>query len=546
MIAFGSKPRCQEATKARNKAATRSSRHGKTKTKSDSLTYHPACLAFPELPDDELQALAADIKKHGLLNAITLLNKQILEGRSRYKACKIAGVKPRFVEWAGTGSPTEWVISQNLIRRHLTSSQRAVVALELLPLLEAEAKERMRLSCGRGKKGAKQIVHPFSNGRAAEAAARMTHSNLSYVTSAKTIKKQAPELIDDIRDGQLTIPDAKMLAKLPRPQRKGIQRQIEQGQLVNGSVRGRIEEMIQCGEGSDVRVQPATKPLKVVPRSSIDRRVRIEAVTLIQGDCRKELKKIASGGVDAIITDPLYPEINRAYGRIGEADWHSLMREVVTESRRLLKPKGSAVFILQPGYDKIGKMRLWLWEFLLWAAKDWNLVQDVYWWAIDAMPLAGTNRKQGLLRQSVKMCLWLGEPDCYRNQDAVLWTPSQATSARHRSDTALRTGRSGRHYRNSTIAKSADERGGTTPFNLLPIPTGGQPGGTEDHPAPTPYDLAAWWAKYILPPGGVLLDPFCGSGTMLQSGLDHDASRVIGIDREKKYLQIVKRRITNG
>ncbi len=218
----------------------------KTKPKSDALTFHPACLAFPELPEDELQALAADIKKHGLLNDITLLDKQILEGRSRYKACKLARVKPRFVEWAGTGSPTEWVISQNLIRRHLTSSQRAVVALELLPLLEAEAKERKRLSCGRGKKSVQKLGHSSINGRAAESAARITHSNLFYVTSAKTIKKQAPELIDDIRDGRLTIPDANLLAKLPRPQRKGIRRQIEQGKLVNGSVRARIEdELIQ-------------------------------------------------------------------------------------------------------------------------------------------------------------------------------------------------------------------------------------------------------------------------------------------------------------
>jgi DNA modification methylase len=110
----------------------------------------------------------------------------------------------------------------------------------------------------------------------------------------------------------------------------------------------------------------------------------------------------------------------------------------------------------------------------------------------------------------------------------------------------LYAGPSGRTYRNSTIAKSADERGGTTPFNLLPIPTGGSPGGAEDHPAATPYDVAAWWCRYILPPDGVLLDPFCGSGTMLVAGLDHGASRVIGIDREKKYLGIAKRRIKNG
>jgi DNA modification methylase len=97
-----------------------------------------------------------------------------------------------------------------------------------------------------------------------------------------------------------------------------------------------------------------------------------------------------------------------------------------------------------------------------------------------------------------------------------------------------------------TIGKSAEERGGTTPFNLIPIPTGGQPGGAEHHPAATPYELAAWWCKYILPPGGTLLDPFSGSGTMLAAGLDHGASKVIGIEKEKKYLAIAKRRIVKS
>ena len=318
-----------------------------------------------------------------------------------------------------------------------------------------------------------------------------------------------------------------------------------------GSVRGEMQSTGEISQlertvGQDGKYRPAAKPLNAVSRSPVERQNRIEAVTLIHGDCRKELKKLASHSVDAIVADPIYPEVNRQYGRISEDQWHDMMRDVVGECRRILKPKGSAVFVLQPNYDKIGKMRLWLWEFLLWAAKEWNLVQDVYWWSIDAMPLAGTNRKQGLLRQSVKMCVWLGPADCYRNQDAVLWTPSQATSARHRADIALRTGPSGRTFRNSTIAKSADERGGTTPFNLLPISTGGQPGGAEHHPAATPYDVAAWWCRYILPAGGVLLDPFCGSGTMLQAGLDHGASKVIGIDREKKYLAIAKRRIAKG
>lgn len=125
-------------------------------------------------------------------------------------------------------------------------------------------------------------------------------------------------------------------------------------------------------------------------------------------------------------------------------------------------------------------------------------------------------------------------------------TPSESIAAKHRADIFLRTGPQGKTYRNSTIARAADERGGTTPFNCLPIPTGGRSPGSEGHPAATPYEVAAWWCRYVLPTGGVLLDPFCGSGTMLLAGLDHGASKVVGIDREKKYLGLARRRIAEG
>ena len=82
-------------------------------------------------------------------------------------------------------------------------------------------------------------------------------------------------------------------------------------------------------------------------------------------------------------------------------------------------------------------MRLWLWEFLLWAAKEWNLVQDVYWWAIDAHA-AGRDKPQARAsspeRQNVRMAR---AAECYRNQDAVLWTPSQAMATRHGADYRL-------------------------------------------------------------------------------------------------------------
>src|SRR5262249_30129502 len=153
--------------------------------------------------------------------------------------------------------------------------------------------------------------------------------------------------------------------------------------------------------------------------------------------------------------------------------------------------------ILQPNAERVGQMRLWLWDFVAWAGREWNLVQDAWWWAVDVLPLGGIKRQQGLMRPAVKMCVWLGAPDCYRNQGNVLWSPSQEMAAGHRSDMALRVGPNGRPYRTGTLVRAADERGGTTPFNCLPMPAGGDSGWGSQHPARTPYNLAAWWSRYI-------------------------------------------------
>ena len=128
----------------------------------------------------------------------------------------------------------------------------------------------------------------------------------------------------------------------------------------------------------------------------------------------------------------------------------------------------------------------------------------------------------------------------------MLWLPSDDIFAQRKSDSALRTSPSGKNYRNGQFGEATEERGGSTPFNLLPIPAGGSAGPDNHHPATTPYDVAAWWCKYLLPQGGVLLDCFAGSGTMLAAGLDFGASKVIGIEQKKKYIKMAEKRIIEG
>jgi hypothetical protein len=273
----------------------------------------------------------------------------------------------------------------------------------------------------------------------------------------------------------------------------------------------------------------------------------MSATRLILGDCLSVLPTLESGSVDAVITDPPYPEISRPYGRMTEAQWHTLMHALIPEVRRVLKPLGSAVFVLQPNSERVGRMRTWLWEFMAWVGKEWGIVQDVWWWNHTSLPTVHCQRMNGLMRPSVKACVWLGPSDCYRCQDAVLWTESARNAAVNRENLVLQRRPSGAHMRDSRCRGVADERGGVTPFNLLPMSNGSSTNsaGAHGHGAGTPLALCSWWVRYICPPGGTVLDPFSGSGTVGLAAQQHGCSYV-GIEKMPEYHAIAQRRLAEA
>jgi hypothetical protein len=74
------------------------------------MEYHPAADVFPLLPDDELGALAEDSEKHGQREPICLFEGKILDGRNRYRACEMKGIKPTTVD-VNTDDPFAFVAS---------------------------------------------------------------------------------------------------------------------------------------------------------------------------------------------------------------------------------------------------------------------------------------------------------------------------------------------------------------------------------------------------------------------------------------------------
>lgn len=73
-----------------------------------------------------------------------------------------------------------------------------------------------------------------------------------------------------------------------------------------------------------------------------------DRAVLFAGDCVDAMRGLPDASIDAVITDPPYAEVSRDYGRFTEESWRELMGGVVREVRRVLKPTGSAMFVLQP------------------------------------------------------------------------------------------------------------------------------------------------------------------------------------------------------
>lgn len=64
------------------------------------------------------------------------------------------------------------------------------------------------------------------------------------------------------------------------------------------------------------------------------------------------------------------------------------------------------------------------------------------------------------------------------------------------------------------------------------------------HPTVKPVALMRWLVRLATPPGGIILDPFAGSGSTLIAAV-HEGAWAIGMEREAEYAEIARRRITH-
>lgn len=164
------------------------------------LTNHWVADIFP-LNDNDIERLAEDIKANGQRQPIITWKGEIVDGRTRYAACKKAGVTPVIEEYKQVnGEVTDdellalsW--SLNEARRHLTTSQRACASAEVinrLPDARGGDRKTEKAKDQKPKNRRLKIREQFGVSKA-------------VLEQALQLLREAPELFRQVKNGEMTV-----------------------------------------------------------------------------------------------------------------------------------------------------------------------------------------------------------------------------------------------------------------------------------------------------------------------------------------------------
>lgn len=228
------------------------------------LEFHPFADLFPLIEGREFDELVEDIRQNGLREKIVIFEGKILDGRNRYRALVSAGMLAESAEPFGKiaavffslhviashGDPLKWVLSKNLHRRHLSESQRAMIAARLATMGQG------RPSTWRdGLDDKSSNLSNLSDVKQTDAAEMLSVSRSSVQTAGRVLEHGAPELVQAVEKGEVAVSAAAAVAQLP----------LEEQELLLQSVDKKALAKVAKERLGTIRNGRATAPTRVEP-----------------------------------------------------------------------------------------------------------------------------------------------------------------------------------------------------------------------------------------------------------------------------------------
>lgn len=238
-----------------------------------------------------------------------------------------------------------------------------------------------------------------------------------------------------------------------------------------------------------------------------------DGITIYCGDCRNLVAELAAHEIAGIVTDPPYGETSLAWdARAG--GWQSALAELV--------PSGSLWCF--------GSMRYFLETFA--DFKPWAFAQDVVWEKHNGSSLHADRFRRV---HEHALHFYQGRWDELYKDPQLEWQ-SRSRVVRKQSRPAQWSGATGE----TTFVQAA----GLTKLMRSVIYSRSMHRRAE-HPTQKPEGLVEVLVRYSIPPGAVVLDPFCGSGTTLAAA-KRAGRRAVGVELDPAYCEIAARRLDQG
>ena len=171
----------------------------------------------------EYAALERSLLADGCRDALVLWRDVLIDGHNRYDICTKHGIPFRTVNNDKFDSLEDvmlWVIDNNLARRSVSDFQRGMLALRKKEIVAARAAQRAAQRAAEAppdqpapEPADDPVDPPWSTREDVAKAARVSANTLSQIERIR--KTAAPELVDAVRSGTISVSAAASVASLP-------------------------------------------------------------------------------------------------------------------------------------------------------------------------------------------------------------------------------------------------------------------------------------------------------------------------------------------
>ena len=254
---------------------------------------------------------------------------------------------------------------------------------------------------------------------------------------------------------------------------------------------------------------------------------------LLEGDCLAVLPTLPAASAALVMTSPPYADARLStYGGVRPDDYVAWFLPIAEEVKRVLRPDGSFVLNIKERVVA-GERHTYVLELILAMRRaGWLWTEEYVWHKRNCHPGKWPNRFRDAWERLLHFTL---SRRFVMRQEEVMVPMGEWRHARLRSLSATDRVRDESRV-GSGFGKRMENwvgRDRAYPTNVLHLAAECSNRG---HSAAFPEALPAWFIRLFTEPGGLVLDPFCGSGTTLRA-----ASRLgrpsLGIELDPGYCR---------